>query len=287
MFCEACAAGTYSNSDGATSAHACISCPPNTVSAAGSSSVENCTCMKGYQRTGGQCQLCPVGKFKTTAGEGLCEQCPAGYTSALGSTDNRSCICQAGYSGATCSACSPGTFKDNTGTDPCVKCPVGTFSGITAATDLMSCESCPQHRSSLAGSNSRINCTCNAGFFTLDTGACAVCPPNSYSEYPGSTSCLQCEGSLSSGAASSSAAACRVISPSIRGVKSRMHLINMTSIQDFLHVKAFFVSSLANAANQDQSLNVVSEDYVTVSQVCDNTRCFEIAETNRTIYFQK
>jgi len=74
--CVQCEAGTYANQ----TAHAtCTACPSGSWSAAGSNASTDCVCNAGFEGVaGGQCLLCPIGKFKAASGEGSCASCPIG-----------------------------------------------------------------------------------------------------------------------------------------------------------------------------------------------------------------
>ena len=148
--CTSCDAGSYSLEIGATSASKCLECtagkysmgvgvpcqdcPANSMSAAGSTGLSDCSCKSGYTGTdGGTCTACVEGTYKMNAGSGACLECGSGkYSGAVGATGESacstcpansdapggstsavSCRCNAGFTGAdggTCTACVEGTY---------------------------------------------------------------------------------------------------------------------------------------------------------------------------------
>ena len=188
------------------------SCPANTMSAAGSVSMQDCLCNNGYTgENGGRCNVCLSGKFKDTLGSGACTSCPAGTFSAavaattpftcslcaansfaaagsktctscpihsVSSAGNRvitGCVCSAGFSGpdgGSCSSCDVGRYKATRGSAACTSCPTGSNSA--AASDALG------------------DCTCNAGSSGPNGGPCSYCAVGSSKKTAGSTECLQC-----------------------------------------------------------------------------------------------
>ena len=73
----------------------------------------------------------------------------------------------------------------------CQVCPSATYSDVSGAT---SCLSCPGNASSMPGSTSRANCSCNAGFAGSINGfggECAICDAGFFSG-PGQAECCEC-----------------------------------------------------------------------------------------------
>eukprot|EP00961_Rhodomonas_salina_P195135 2634723-Rhodomonas_salina.1 len=120
-YCAQCRAGTYIN---VTAATVCSICPPVTISAVGSDSIEDCICDVGLEGPGGEpCTECNPGFFKPTNGTGFCTACeagtylnltggsacvgcPTGATSRVGSVALADCICDVGFTGDNGTACS-------------------------------------------------------------------------------------------------------------------------------------------------------------------------------------
>jgi len=73
--CVQCEAGTYADADRT----ACKACPSDSTSATRSNASTDCACNAGFEGpAGGDCLLCPIGKFKATSGVGSCTSCPIG-----------------------------------------------------------------------------------------------------------------------------------------------------------------------------------------------------------------
>ena len=266
--CLLCAGGTYSLTPGGTAVDTCIACPSNEVSSSGASLLANCTCNVGRERSNGNCQACPVAKYKRSSGEEPCEDCPAGRTSAPGGTDVLDCVCDLGYSGSACGACPKGTYKDQVGTSVCLECATGKFSTTVASISNAACNMCPQHMSSLAASSSKHNCSCNPGFVTSTAGACQVCAPGSFSTDGAAETCTTCAGGAYSLEGSTQADDCLVYSFSIQ---ARILLNGMGNSQDFLAKRTLFITSFPG--------NLASSDDLTIIKVCDNAECVEIVKS--------
>jgi len=102
-----------------------------------------------------------------------CLDCAAGYWSrhaaSLGSTDS-----------PQCTPCAHGTYKELPGPERCELCPNGTFSHLTNATSVGSCQGCAPGKFVVhpPGASEGANCTkCAVGYFA---------------EHPGSSTCRQC-----------------------------------------------------------------------------------------------
>jgi len=157
-------------------------------------------CPKGSYNTGYQCELCSVGRARSTRGPGLnltkCFLCPAGKG--------------AGKRGATeCASCGPG--RSHAGIiGYCLSCDVGTFTNVAGAT---SCSSClpgrfqdgthPQVcKDCLAGTyrgNEDLACRdCKNGYFSAVNGseACSPCGRGKYASQSRSTQCVACPVSM-------------------------------------------------------------------------------------------
>lgn len=131
-------------------------CPENSTSPFGSSSVRQCVCLPGYQGNaslGQPCTPCPTGVF---CSGGLYGLCPAHATAPPMSSSAADCKCNPGYNGTTsCSECPANTY-----------CPLGSPTPIPCMANAVS--------SKLSGSLQ--SCYCKTGY-ALVGNACVVCPP--------------------------------------------------------------------------------------------------------------
>ena len=214
--CTDCAAGKYSTTVAATSETACLACAGNRLSPSASSSADACyypPCSPGYSGSNGACSACPVGKYKTVAGNATCTDCAAGKyssTNAIGSVTEDDCdpcransispsgsdgaylcICIAGYFGITCTACPAGTYKSELGRDDaCTNCIAGKSSTEVAATSASTC------------------LPCESGKYSIEGNACTACPAGTYQNSTGASTCLSCPLNSDSPAQSVSNSSC-------------------------------------------------------------------------------
>ncbi|NBV31792.1 MAG: hypothetical protein EBR93_04585, partial [Bacteroidetes bacterium] len=223
----------------------CLECPSNSYSVSGSDEVSDCVCGNGYSGpAGGPCILCGVGKFFNT--DELCESCPMGKyksfegpgvcsscltnasTASIGSTSMYDCKCNAGYTGnngGPCQACVAGTYKSALGSEvcqlcpedsdtddvsgstlisfckcnigytgpdggPCLACEIGKYKTVVGSHD---CTSCPDFTNTPStGSVAKIDCQCNTGYSGFDADKCTPCDPNTYKDTLGSDACSAC-----------------------------------------------------------------------------------------------
>jgi len=192
--CTMCSPGKFSTKVGASSNESCTTCPENSVSEAGSDSLFDCKCEKGYTgKDGEECMVCPTGSSKVVRGSSACIpcavgkyanetghpeeclSCPAHTYSAEGSSLITNCTCNAGYTGPdgdACEACVAGKYKDAAGE--------------------AGCSDCPASSSSPEGSTASTNCTCNAGYTGPDGDTCEACPTGSSKVVRGSSACIPC-----------------------------------------------------------------------------------------------
>lgn len=106
--CTTCAANTYADTAGSA---VCLSCPSNSLSAAGSTSKSNCNCNNNYYRNIDlNCLLCPAG-YRCSGNQMII--CPTGTFSAVGAS--------------VCTPCAQGYYTDNTGSTSCKICPDGAI----------------------------------------------------------------------------------------------------------------------------------------------------------------
>mmetsp|Transcript_2921 Transcript_2921/g.4243 ORF Transcript_2921/g.4243 Transcript_2921/m.4243 type:complete len:1777 (+) Transcript_2921:69-5399(+) len=188
--CQACAAGTISNSVDATG-----------------------------------CQTCGISTYAEGVANFKCTNCSMGtYNNVTGNTHSSNCTnCPAGTYGETlsateCISCIPGTFSEQIGANTsqtCLKCPLGTYSPTTGASNNSFCIDCPYGTSpTIEGANSSTLCIpCAAGsYFSNTTKACVNCPAGSYSATVGALSentCLKCPaGTQSSSVGATTSATC-------------------------------------------------------------------------------
>ena len=188
--CTDCDAGKYSSTLALTTEAECDTCPSNSGSASGSTSLEQCQCFAGYgfNIVLNECTQCEVGKYKSDTGNTECTSCPASSTSPLESTSLFECTCNAGFTGedgTACIACEAGKYKPNTGSGDCTDCPAASYSTESAATSVDVCDqceagkyldisqssssivcvSCPTHSFSPSASDSSDDCVCNSGYY--------------------------------------------------------------------------------------------------------------------------
>ena len=189
-------------------------CPANSISPEGSTTVSQCTCLAGYQgnaSNGTDCSPCPQNTYCASGRLGLC---PAHANAPALSDSNADCSCDPGFTGdGSCSQCPANSFctggsaltactpnavspvqstvnsscycdRGYYGVDnnPCVQCEPGSWcwTGIK--------NQCSANRMSAAGSSRATDCICLDGFQDLvvvdnanqSTSVCTACPANSF-----------------------------------------------------------------------------------------------------------
>lgn len=152
-------------------------------------------CVAGTFKDNGVCKECPSGYSSSndrlrcfcppgsSTNNGACTECPNGYVTP--SLDSSSCtICPAGKyqfpdkKKTSCKLCSGGRFQDQAGTTACKYCPAGQI------TDF---------------GNQAKSCVCPTGS-AVENGVCTACAEGKYSTELASTSCKSCmAGFFSSG----------------------------------------------------------------------------------------
>jgi hypothetical protein len=123
LFCEACAAGSFSTQPNAT---ACDLCPPGSHSFMEGQSV---------------CHACSSGRFSSSSGQLSCHLCPAGtYANGTGQ--------------AACHPCPFQTYSPEEGASICLECPLGSVAATAGgeanhvgASQCISCETEPMDAS--------------------------------------------------------------------------------------------------------------------------------------------
>ena len=188
----------------------CKFCPKNKIS----EDNQNCQqCASGKYRNSnydGLCRNCPIG-WTPSDGVYTCEYCPPGKTSntgicvncELGKTSSTGiCVnCPAGQyatSPGVCSPCSTGMYQNDTGQLQCKNCPWGRFADVTG---LEVCKGCPTGTANTTAesSDSEDDCIdCTAGTYQDQTGTtnCKSCPQGRYENDAKSSQCKACSAGL-------------------------------------------------------------------------------------------
>lgn len=212
--CVVCAPGSFVSADGA-----CVPCPPNSDSVAGSVS---CVCAPGYSADAETCVPCALGFFKPASGNHACTQCPPGTEggavtprvnasdscvpcspgtfwedgaceacgnnsfSATGAVGN--CTCNAGYAltGDACVPCAAGSYWLQ---HTCLPCSGAEYNPYVAAT---ACLACPPNSYGGFSNTADIDCQCNRGFTGSAGGPCVACAAGKYKSELGSAACSNC-----------------------------------------------------------------------------------------------
>ena len=146
----------------------------------------------------GTCTDCSEGKFASGSGARTsctnCSSCPAGKAQAAQCTVSADTQC----SDLRCASCSPGTYL--TGCDVnsigecifCATCSINQYLSGCGGDQAGACEDCPGNMVSEAGSQSRSNCHCDAGYHSEVGGRCQQCEAGKYS-VAGPGPCASCE----------------------------------------------------------------------------------------------
>ncbi len=162
------------------------SCPANSISPEGSTSVTQCTCLPGYEgdaSNGTGCVPCPIDTFCASGKLGLC---PANaYAPAL-SDSILDCSCYPGFYG--------------NGSVACTRCPANSF-----CTGGFALEACTLNAVSPPQSTGTMSCYCDRGFYGTNNTRCKLCEagawcwtgiknqcPNNSSSLPGSSRVSNC-----------------------------------------------------------------------------------------------
>jgi len=180
----------------------CTKCPePSTYTAQGGlTSVLQCVCVEGYERSEGVCIACSTLSYKGVSGDGPCSACTANsQTLTPARTSALACLCNPGYQAATgtCVACGAGKTKLSlSNTDQCVQCPSHSTLRLGA-----------QHLSE--------KCECNPGYYNSSTAQelsdCRQCTPGSYATGYGAKTCQSCPLFATSPPAAAAITACQCI----------------------------------------------------------------------------
>jgi hypothetical protein len=196
--CDQCEGGKYKAQLGTG---ACTSCPSESFSSQGSSSLTDCVCNPGHtnvSETGVNCTKCIAGTYKPLQGPQSCSLCGQGkYSVGVGQINE-----------TTCANCPRGTLslalgaRSNT---TCQPCQAGKFMPGVGAT---ACQNCPDNAVSDAGAFSVNECRCLPGYTGPNGLPCNPCPAGYYKTDYGSGGCLKCPPNGQSPTASASAFSC-------------------------------------------------------------------------------
>jgi len=228
--CIPCGENQYSR-EGSISSQGCTACVPGTGSCndCPAGYYQNlpgrsvCViCRSGYYSSAKKsvdCTACPVGKYQDEIGGQICKECAEGsFTRQVGSTSCERCAdnftCKLFINGECGRGCGLNHFW-NVDTKECVRC--GSYSlnsHFTCATSFSACQYGNENRtqyisqygSASQGGDVISNCPrgtqadedflrcsgCPKGKYGLENGGCEQCPPGSYSNQEGMTSCIAC-----------------------------------------------------------------------------------------------
>ena len=217
--CLWCGEGSYSYAGSG----ACTPCPMNSEAPARSTGPLNCTCKDGFQRLtqdgicfnqdaecprgsfkdmdpelGYRCASCMIGKYGAGIGEdvSVCQWCSTGKFSD--SEGNSACFeCEAGkfnnltgaVSPLSCISCIVGKYSASGASSSCTDCEAGKYGPHSGA---LLCISCHSNSHSTAGSISKLECICNAGYTGQDGQVCQACAEGSYKQITGPSDCDAC-----------------------------------------------------------------------------------------------
>jgi hypothetical protein len=163
MPCTFCGVGLYGTAEAAESVASCERCPVNSTSVAGSGSIKQCECTRGYRQTLSHdgCIQCNPGYYDNITNIYECSMCAGGlYSTAEGATDVE-----------TCQPCSEGTWSEE---------------------GSPTCSLCPTNSNSPSRSTLRTHCTCNAGATGPDGETCELCLAGKYKTANGTVACTDC-----------------------------------------------------------------------------------------------
>ena len=231
--CAYCWAGFYCPGGNSNTSY---TCPSNSTSPPGSSSILQCMCRPGFfGNNGTNCTLCTPNSY---CASGKLSNCSANSQSTAGSAVLSSCTCNPGFYGpvgGNCTQCPTNSYctggsnisgcvtnavtagpqtisaglcfcdrgYSGINNSACVSCVAGTWcwTGIP--------NNCPPNTNSAPRSSYNTNCTCNAGYSGSGGGpSCTQCGVGYYSAQ-GASACVRCSaGSYSATAAASSCVGC-------------------------------------------------------------------------------
>ena len=177
--CQACTAGTYTNTTGAST---CVNCPAGTFSAAPNATI---------------CTKCAVGTY-AAAGASQCSDCGGGGKSTIlsGATSEDDCVCIRGYGfhgpNEQCEECERGKYKDELGNHECQNCSANTYSDALFRSNASDCISCQTGTFSNAGASECTSCAPGEFWNATTGGVCEACSLGKFSEDGADTVCTTC-----------------------------------------------------------------------------------------------
>lgn len=148
---------------------ACTACPagqvrPDFLNA--DTTLADCLCAPGFEPDPGAvnlCRQCPIGTYKTYAGDHNCSKCPDTLTTEkTGNANASACVCAPGFAfdGTRCGICPDNLFK-------------------TGFNLLQTCTMCPANSFGTQGGTGPFDCTCFLGFEANAT-ECLQCQTGKY-----------------------------------------------------------------------------------------------------------
>ena len=198
--CTDCSSNSYSTAIAATTVGTCLSCPLNSQSVAGSSTLTSCVCNLGYTGSdGAACTACAAGKYKTVTGSVACTDCRADtFSAATGAISDATCEncrpnskTQVGVLGTQFDKCEclPGYVYDGAS---CSLCPTGKYQ--ESWSNVYSCSQC---KPNYVTNSPPTNCLCKAGHYQQFPhlgvySDCMACPAAKFKDTDSNTPCQLC-----------------------------------------------------------------------------------------------
>ncbi len=136
-------------------------CPANSISPEGSTSLSQCTCLPGYQgnaSAGADCTPCAE---NTYCASGILGLCPANAHAPALSDSNLDCVCNPGFSGDGSTVCNP--------------CPANSYCPGGAVL-----VACTPNAVSPPESSHNTSCYCDRGYYGVDNNLCVQCEAGSW-----------------------------------------------------------------------------------------------------------
>lgn len=146
----------------------CTECFNNSVAMLISSDEHICVCAPGFFLDEvGTCAGCEVGKYKPSYGNGICDNCPAGFSTHATTSSKLS---------------------------DCYECESGKYGPYVFGGGAQVCVDCMAFSSSASGSTVQGDCICNAGYTLHDVSyaSCVSCSHGKYKPISGNEECLEC-----------------------------------------------------------------------------------------------